>query len=103
MAARTPIAARATSGRRLGDAWAGVASGGSPGCSTTATLRGRPGVRNHPTRATLERMGDTPLATDGDLAIRRLRDDDADYALLVRWRATPHVREWWDPDDPLPD
>jgi len=42
------------------------------------------------------------IASDGGLAIRRLRDDDADYALLVRWRSMPHVREWWDPDDPPP-
>jgi aminoglycoside 6'-N-acetyltransferase len=44
-----------------------------------------------------------PLATDGDLALRRLRDDPDDYALIVRWRAMPHVHEWWDPDDPAPD
>ena len=43
------------------------------------------------------------LARDGDLALRRLRDDPADYALIVRWRAMPHVHEWWDPDDPAPD
>jgi aminoglycoside 6'-N-acetyltransferase len=43
------------------------------------------------------------LATDGDLSLRRLRDDPADYALIVRWRAMPHVHEWWDPDDPAPD
>jgi aminoglycoside 6'-N-acetyltransferase len=39
-------------------------------------------------------------AREGDLAIRRLRDDPFDYELLVRWRNEPHVREWWDPDDP---
>lgn len=43
-----------------------------------------------------------PLAIDGDLWLRRLRDDPADYALIVRWRAMPHVHEWWDPDDPAP-
>jgi aminoglycoside 6'-N-acetyltransferase len=32
-----------------------------------------------------------------------MRDDDADYALMVRWRARPHVHDWWDPDDPAPD
>jgi aminoglycoside 6'-N-acetyltransferase len=36
----------------------------------------------------------------GDLLIRRLRDDPFDYELIVRWRNEPHVREWWDPDDP---
>ena len=31
-----------------------------------------------------------------------MRDDPADYRLLVRWRAEPHVHEWWDPDEPAP-
>jgi aminoglycoside 6'-N-acetyltransferase len=39
---------------------------------------------------------------DGDLTIRPMRDDHADYALLVRWQGEPHVHEWWDPDDPAP-
>jgi aminoglycoside 6'-N-acetyltransferase len=39
---------------------------------------------------------------DGDLTIRPMRDDARDYRLLMRWRAEPHVREWWDPDDPIP-
>ena len=43
------------------------------------------------------------IATDGDLTVRTMRDDDADYGLIVRWRAQPHVHEWWDPDDPAPD
>jgi aminoglycoside 6'-N-acetyltransferase len=47
--------------------------------------------------------GAETLASDGDLSLRRLRDDPADYALIVRWRAMPHVHEWWDPDDPAPD
>lgn len=42
------------------------------------------------------------LCRDGDLTIRAMRDDPADYALLVRWRAEPHVHQWWDPDDPAP-
>ena len=42
------------------------------------------------------------LAADGDLVIRAMRDEPEDYRLLVRWRAEPHVREWWDPDDPVP-
>ena len=40
------------------------------------------------------------IAQDGDLRIRRLRDRDDDYEMLARWLNTPHVREWWDPDDP---
>jgi aminoglycoside 6'-N-acetyltransferase len=43
------------------------------------------------------------LATDADLTLRTMRDDDADYGLIVRWRGRPHVHEWWDPDDPAPD
>jgi aminoglycoside 6'-N-acetyltransferase len=43
------------------------------------------------------------LAADGDLALRTMRDDEHDYRLIVRWRAQPHVHEWWDPDDPAPD
>jgi RimJ/RimL family protein N-acetyltransferase len=40
------------------------------------------------------------IATDGEVAIRRVRDDRDDYGLIVSWRNQPHVREWWDPDDP---
>jgi aminoglycoside 6'-N-acetyltransferase len=39
---------------------------------------------------------------EGDLTIRAMRDDVQDYLPLVRWRAEPHVHEWWDPDDPAP-
>jgi aminoglycoside 6'-N-acetyltransferase len=39
------------------------------------------------------------LAREGDLAIRRMRDDPADYDLFVRWRNEPHVAEWWTTDD----
>ena len=42
------------------------------------------------------------IAAEGDLAIRAMRDDPEDYRLLMRWRAEPHVHEWWDPDDPAP-
>ena len=37
---------------------------------------------------------------DGDLVIRRMRDEDAEYARMVEWRNSPHVRRRWDPDDP---
>ena len=40
------------------------------------------------------------IATDGDLVIRRMRDHPDDYERIVEWRNRPHVREWWDPDDP---
>lgn len=40
------------------------------------------------------------IAADGDLVVRRMRDRVADYDLIVGWRNLPHVREWWDPDDP---
>ena len=42
------------------------------------------------------------VTSEGDLAIRTMHDVADDYALLVRWRAEPHVHEWWDPDDPAP-
>jgi RimJ/RimL family protein N-acetyltransferase len=40
------------------------------------------------------------IAADGDLVIRRMRDHVEDYERIVAWRNRPHVREWWDPDDP---
>jgi aminoglycoside 6'-N-acetyltransferase len=40
------------------------------------------------------------IAADGNVVIRRMRDHPDDYALVVDWRNRPHVREWWDPDDP---
>jgi aminoglycoside 6'-N-acetyltransferase len=43
------------------------------------------------------------LARDGELSIRRMRDDPDDYNLVVRWRNQPHVAEWWSTDeDPSP-
>ena len=44
--------------------------------------------------------GSSEIARDGDVAIRLMRDEPSDYALVVRWRNEPHVREFWDPDDP---
>ena len=46
---------------------------------------------------------DETLVRDGDLTIRRMRADTDDVALIVDWRARPHVHEFWDPDDPAPD
>src|SRR5262245_58215094 len=43
------------------------------------------------------------IATEEDLSIRTLRDEDDDYGLIVRWRSQPHVHEWWEPDNPPPD
>jgi aminoglycoside 6'-N-acetyltransferase len=42
---------------------------------------------------------DDRIAADGDLVIRRMRDHPDDYDRIVAWRNSPHVREWWDPDD----
>ena len=42
------------------------------------------------------------LCRDGDVSIRLFRNDPADIRLLVSWQAEPHVREWWDPDEPPP-
>lgn len=42
------------------------------------------------------------VATEGELAIRLLRNDPADIALLTSWRAQPYVHAWWHPDRPAP-
>lgn len=42
----------------------------------------------------------TAIARDGDLVIRPMRDELDDYRRMVRWRNQPHVREWWDFDEP---
>ena len=36
----------------------------------------------------------------GDLVIRRMKDEDSEYELMVEWRNRPHVRRRWDPDHP---
>jgi aminoglycoside 6'-N-acetyltransferase len=38
------------------------------------------------------------IAAGGDVVIRGL--GSGDYERIVAWRNSPHVREWWDPDDP---
>lgn len=63
----------------------------------TAQIR----IGNRPARDSIAGMT-RELCRDGDLAIRSMRDEAADYTLLVRWRAEPHVHQWWDPDDPAP-
>lgn len=45
---------------------------------------------------------DGDVATEGDLTIRRLRNEPEDLALMTRWRAMPHVHAWWDSDEPPP-
>ena len=40
------------------------------------------------------------IAADGELAIRRMRDEPGEHERMARWLNAPHVREWWDPDDP---
>jgi RimJ/RimL family protein N-acetyltransferase len=46
------------------------------------------------------RSPDQPVVSEGPLVIRRMGDDLPDHQRMVRWRNEPHVREWWDPDDP---
>jgi aminoglycoside 6'-N-acetyltransferase len=29
-----------------------------------------------------------------------MRDEQEEYERMARWRNQPHVREWWDPDEP---
>ena len=45
-------------------------------------------------------MTGATLVAQGDLVIRRMIDGHGDYELMVRWRNSPHVRYWWDPDLP---
>ncbi len=40
------------------------------------------------------------LAQEDELVIRRMRDAQDEYELMARWRNSPHVRYWWDPDEP---
>jgi len=40
------------------------------------------------------------LVVHGDISIRLMRDHLDDYRRVVTWRNNPHVKEWWDPDDP---
>lgn len=35
------------------------------------------------------------IASEGNLAIRRIRDDAADFELMARWLNEAHVREMW--------
>lgn len=39
-----------------------------------------------------------PALARGDLVVRPMRSDE--YGLYAEWRNRPHVRHWWDPDDP---
>jgi RimJ/RimL family protein N-acetyltransferase len=56
--------------------------------------------RDPPSSVSEPRTPDETIAAEDDLRIRRMRDDDDDYPRMVRWRNAPHVREWWDPDEP---
>ena len=40
------------------------------------------------------------IASEGGLVIRRMRDEPAEYERMAQWQNQPHVREWWDPDEP---
>jgi aminoglycoside 6'-N-acetyltransferase len=39
------------------------------------------------------------IAADGDLVVRHLRTSAGDHERIVAWRNSPHVREWWGPDE----
>lgn len=41
-----------------------------------------------------------PTLSADDLTIRPMLDAPDEYARIAAWRNQPHVREWWDPDDP---
>jgi aminoglycoside 6'-N-acetyltransferase len=40
------------------------------------------------------------LCRDGSLVIRLMKDQPADLDLMTHWLNRPHVKEWWDPDEP---
>jgi aminoglycoside 6'-N-acetyltransferase len=40
------------------------------------------------------------IVAQGDLVIRPVRDHAVDFERLAAWRNSPHVKEWWDPDEP---
>ena len=40
------------------------------------------------------------IASEGGLVIRRMRDEPDEYERMAAWQNEPHVREWWDPDEP---
>jgi aminoglycoside 6'-N-acetyltransferase len=50
----------------------------------------------------LASMGDILSARvgAGTLAIRPMRDAVDEYERIAAWRNLPHVREWWEPDNP---
>ena len=42
------------------------------------------------------------IAADGDLSVRLMRDEQADYDHMIRWLNDTRVLEWWDGrDNPL--
>ena len=43
-------------------------------------------------------MSSFPNLSSGNVTVRPMREDE--YGLYARWRNQPHVRQWWDPDDP---
>lgn len=38
------------------------------------------------------------VVTDGRVSVRRMRNDDTEFARMARWLNESHVRAWWDPD-----
>src|SRR5437660_422231 len=87
---------------RTSSAWRPCSSAAT---TTSHSLRARvtgwlmvsPVVARGPPYAALAMQAEVIDAGDG-VRLRPMRDEDC--ALLVEWRNTPHVRKWWDPDDP---
>ena len=43
-------------------------------------------------------MAEDTVIGDERVRVRRMHNDDSEFALMARWLNEPHVREWWDPD-----
>lgn len=43
-------------------------------------------------------MGAETIVADERVRLRRMHNDDGEFAVMARWLNEPHVREWWDPD-----
>jgi hypothetical protein len=50
----------------------------------------------------LKQIPDEVLVRGDPLVVRQMRDEPEEYERMVRWRNLPHIREWWDPEEPPP-